>query len=882
MKSGINTPFGNIEVKLNNEIIDFQSTTKLYYFNRLKSRENIKIYFIDIDTKDMSLGDVIFCGFEKQALKYYGGEERSEILIVENEEFILGFCGYEPQYHESEKKLHSFIMEDYNENGFTYIIEQDPYQFQDTAYQTRVITLAICCVERNRFGSLEEAKNIIMKALSDEIKYDLSLFKGTIKDAQNLIKQYLGKGEVVGNHKERIRCSKIIGTYISIDGKRMDTDCAIIHYTNKGSWLIPTSPNEEEKKLHYDFFKFQNYQYKKGKLKQNFLLIGLFFLLMGLYIFFAKSKGLFTEINYLKLGIGVFGVIILFYSLVHLFKDRKKCKHTKKHFLMMLFILSVTCLILGIIIYQILCKSEFVRNEFGVAIGLTIIFLTCICEFVFEYEIEKKETIVTNKIINHESLGFNNLKNENTINKQFDCFVTAFPNHLKRDLLTLSELLFVQKREEEKKGFQNQIKAYTVNKEVVQIPYRIYMNEVEDLYIEQLTNIQQKMLYCMYSRSDNGHVREKYIRKILDDEIQEWQIPFLVTVCSEYVMEILEVVYDKLKDRNNDSIKEFCRNNQEILCKDYLNMMNYWNEFYQKEEVHFRRYVGRKLYRECFGYNRSFEKKQYQCQCCGYYTIKGTFHDYIQLHCPVCYWQNNIDQNAHPKLEIGYNKINLESAKKNYKKMSAITEDAISYVRSPLEQEKKKIDVNRILKLVKLKLSVCGFCRKKNDGNPFYEYQNRYFRISYMKTSDALVVEYATNIENAKKGIWENGKSFSIFLEKENLVTEIIDYMIKKCRSVRKKQNKRKKINKRKVYNVVKSEINKWDPLGLLKKGAPSDEYHLEITRISNKIKHLETAEKLGKYIQAMFQELFGENIFIEDIKTCQNVAQSILMKLKG
>ena len=46
-------------------------------------------------------------------------------------------------------------------------------------------------------------------------------------------------------------------------------------------------------------------------------------------------------------------------------------------------------------------------------------------------------------------------------------------------------------------------------------------------------------------------------------------------------------------------------------------------------------------------------------------------------------------------------------------------------------------------------------------------------------------------------------------------------------------------MNKKKVYNIIRCEINKWDPLGLLKKGAPNDEYHLEITRIYNKIRHL-------------------------------------------
>lgn len=37
-------------------------------------------------------------------------------------------------------------------------------------------------------------------------------------------------------------------------------------------------------------------------------------------------------------------------------------------------------------------------------------------------------------------------------------------------------------------------------------------------------------------------------------------------------------------------------------------MMSYWNELYRDREFNFHRYVGRKLFKECFGDDRTFER----------------------------------------------------------------------------------------------------------------------------------------------------------------------------------------------------------------------------------------------------------------------------------
>lgn len=62
------------------------------------------------------------------------------------------------------------------------------------------------------------------------------------------------------------------------------------------------------------------------------------------------------------------------------------------------------------------------------------------------------------------------------------------------------------------------------------------------------------------------------------------------------------------KELNNDDIRKFCLENKNIINKGYYRMTSYWNEAYRNGEPYFQNYVGRKLFRDCFGYNRTFEK----------------------------------------------------------------------------------------------------------------------------------------------------------------------------------------------------------------------------------------------------------------------------------
>jgi len=141
-----------------------------------------------------------------------------------------------------------------------------------------------------------------------------------------------------------------------------------------------------------------------------------------------------------------------------------------------------------------------------------------------------------------------------------------------------------------------------LNGNEVIFPYRIYFSDIE---LDGLSCDERMVLHCIYSRHHDGYIREKHVRAILAEDFPAWVIPYLVKVSDEYIVEILEVIYDKLKGRDTDDFKAYCTENRNAFCKSYNRMVSYWNEFYRNQHPDFKNYVGRKLFIECFGAKRN-------------------------------------------------------------------------------------------------------------------------------------------------------------------------------------------------------------------------------------------------------------------------------------
>jgi len=147
--------------------------------------------------------------------------------------------------------------------------------------------------------------------------------------------------------------------------------------------------------------------------------------------------------------------------------------------------------------------------------------------------------------------------------------------------------------------------SYCLGQTHLSFPYRLYAYEVEDCVLLKLNDIERTILHCIYTRSCDGYIREKHIKALLASDFPEWSIPYIVKVCDEYVIEILQTVYDNLKNKNTDIFKQFCKDNWGTFCKSYNRMISYWNEFYRDVYYKYEDYVGCKLFIDCYGAKRT-------------------------------------------------------------------------------------------------------------------------------------------------------------------------------------------------------------------------------------------------------------------------------------
>ena len=85
-------------------------------------------------------------------------------------------------------------------------------------------------------------------------------------------------------------------------------------------------------------------------------------------------------------------------------------------------------------------------------------------------------------------------------------------------------------------------------------------------------------------------------------------MPYILKLSAEYVMEILDDIYKGLRTRDNTQFRAFCANNPHMFRRSYTRMVSYWNEYYRYECYRFHDYVGYRLYKECFGYSRKYER----------------------------------------------------------------------------------------------------------------------------------------------------------------------------------------------------------------------------------------------------------------------------------
>lgn len=171
-------------------------------------------------------------------------------------------------------------------------------------------------------------------------------------------------------------------------------------------------------------------------------------------------------------------------------------------------------------------------------------------------------------------------------------------------------------------GDKNQV--FLMEGEEIILPYRCYFLPFSQEELERLTECQKKLYACICLLHPDGYFREKFLRYLLGQSLEIWMLPFLLKLSGEYVKEILQVIYEARKDRDNTIFQKFSKENPQQLQHNYSRMTSYWNEYYRFEITHpcirngregirtdLRDYVGYALFRSCWGYSprRKGERK---------------------------------------------------------------------------------------------------------------------------------------------------------------------------------------------------------------------------------------------------------------------------------
>ena len=128
-----------------------------------------------------------------------------------------------------------------------------------------------------------------------------------------------------------------------------------------------------------------------------------------------------------------------------------------------------------------------------------------------------------------------------------------------------------------------------VEGEKVQTPGRVYFDEFSEAQISGLSNEQQRIAWCLYSQYHNGHIREKYLRK-LPDVPTPYTAPFILQLLGEYVEEIESAIQQAVLTNHTNIYRIFLATNPEFGELLSARIASYWNEYYRGKYPHIEKY----------------------------------------------------------------------------------------------------------------------------------------------------------------------------------------------------------------------------------------------------------------------------------------------------
>lgn len=259
----------------------------------------------------------------------------------------------------------------------------------------------------------------------------------------------------------------------------------------------------------------------------------------------------------------------------------------------------------------------------------------------------------------------------------------AFPQFLEAEVADVIEILNFKPDVLSPDQFE-----VTILGESIKIPPRVYFDEPSEDKLQKLSDVQKVILSCIFTRHHDGHVREKYLRKIILSE-NKWVIPYIFQLIGEYVIEILSVIYENREKLDPESYSKFLKDNKLFFSKTKKRVRSYWDCYYYRSNPKYDDYVGKKIL-DHFDEILKIKLFKYFCPCCGYDTLDEKPPATYNI-CKICFWE---DDNFFDGIlyEGGANHVGLLEARKNFEEFGACEKRVLKYVRKPTKDDERNTD----------------------------------------------------------------------------------------------------------------------------------------------------------------------------------------------
>lgn len=138
---GLETPFGELNVYINNEKTKF-ILAKRNLDIRGNKELNADVYNIRIDTCKLKVNDMIYFKINGYVnLNYYGSDECTYMITTKNSKYTLAITGYDTNYYYEmpiDNYEYSYAIYGDEKDGFKYIIVDSPKKHLDYSFGTEI------------------------------------------------------------------------------------------------------------------------------------------------------------------------------------------------------------------------------------------------------------------------------------------------------------------------------------------------------------------------------------------------------------------------------------------------------------------------------------------------------------------------------------------------------------------------------------------------------------------------------------------------------------------------------------------------------------------------------------------------------------------------